>query len=82
MLKKLQNFAIKIIDGRARTYDHVTQILKELQWLNVKNQIIYDTGVTMLKYVTNLYPDDILTFPTVGDVTGKHYETTRSLLYP
>ena len=40
----------------------------------VECKIIHDTGVTMFKYLTNLYPDHLLTFPTVGDITGS---TTR-----
>lgn len=73
-VQKLQNFAAKIVDGKAKKYDHVTPILKQLQWLNVKDQVTYDTGVTMFKYLTNLYPEHLQTFPTVGDVTGS---TTR-----
>ena len=68
--QKLQNFAAKVVDGKARKYDHVTPILKELKWLNVKDKITYDTGITMYKYLNNLYPNHLLTFPTVGDVTG------------
>lgn len=53
-VQKLQNFAAKIADGKAKKFDHVSPILKNLQWLNVKDQITYDTGVTMFKYMTNL----------------------------
>ena len=68
--QKLQNFAAKIVDGKARKYDHVTPVLKDLQWLYIKDKIIYDTGITMFKYVNRLYPNDFLTFRTIGDVTG------------
>ncbi len=33
--QKLQNFAIKVADGRAQKCDHVTPIFKELEWLNI-----------------------------------------------
>ena len=36
-VQKLQNFAAKVVDGKARKYDHATPILKELKWLNVKD---------------------------------------------
>ncbi len=69
-VQKLQNFAAKMVDGKARKYDHVTRILKDLQWLYVKDKIIYDAGINMFKFINNLYPNYLLTFRTVGDVTG------------
>ncbi len=32
-VQKLQNFAIKVADGKARKYDHITPLFKDLQWL-------------------------------------------------
>ncbi len=34
-VQKLQNFAIKVVDGKARKYDHVTPLFKDLQWLKI-----------------------------------------------
>ncbi len=32
-VQKVQNFAIKVVDGKARIFDHVTPLFTELQWL-------------------------------------------------
>ena len=34
-IQKVQNFAAKIACGGAKKYDHVTPILKELEWMNI-----------------------------------------------
>ena len=73
-VQKLQNFAAKVVDGKSKRYDHVTPILKELKWLNVKDQAIHDTGITMFKYLTNSYPEHLVTFPIVMDIISS---TTR-----
>ncbi len=73
-IQKLQNFAAKIVDGRAKKYDHVTPIIKELGWLTIKDKVKHDTGIAMFKYLNNLYPDHLLNFATVNNIT---YSTTR-----
>ncbi len=73
-LQKLQNFAIRVADGTARTYDHVTPLFERLQWLDIKKSITFNTAITMFKLNNNCYPHPIMTVETVGSVTGS---TTR-----
>ena len=72
--QKLQNFAIRVADGKARKYDHVTPIFQELKWLNVKNTCLFNTAVTVYKQLNNYYPQNVVNLPTVNDTTGS---TTR-----
>ncbi len=68
--EKLQNFAINIADGRAKKYDHVTPLFKELEWLCIKKAISYNTAVTTYKQVNNFYPQHVVNLTTVTDMTG------------
>ena len=51
--QKLQNFAIRVADGRARKYDHVTPISQDSKWLNIKNTSLFNTLVTVYKQLYN-----------------------------
>ncbi len=73
-LQKLQNFAIRVADGTARKYDHVTPLFERLQWLDNKKSITFNTAITMFKLKNNCYPHPITTVETVSSVTGS---TTR-----
>ncbi len=67
-IQKLQNLAAKVVDGKAKKYDHVTPILKDLKWLTIKDQITHDTAVAIFKYLNNHYPDYLLQLPTVSNI--------------
>ena len=73
-IQKVQNFAARVADGKARKYDHVTPILNELQWLNVTKTIVMYSTITVFKQVTHHYPDHYLPLPTVNRMTDS---TTR-----
>ena len=73
---KLQNFAAKVAIGRLKKYDHVTPILKDLQWLTVQNKYTFEKCTTMYKAVFGIYPKWYLQFPTVRETTNA---TTRRL---
>ncbi len=68
--QKLQNFAIKVADGKAQKFDHVTPIFQELEWLNMKKVFIFNTAVTVFKQLHNHYLQTIVSLPTVTDITG------------
>ncbi|XP_066959043.1 uncharacterized protein [Macrobrachium rosenbergii] len=70
-VQKAQNFAAKIAYGGARKYDHVTPILKELQWMNIETKILFDLCLFVYKICNHLVPDWLFKFPTVGDVQGR-----------
>ncbi len=67
-IQKLQNFAAKVVDGKAKEYDHVTPILKDSKWLTIKDQITHDTAVAIFKYSNNYHPDYLLQLPTVSNI--------------
>ena len=66
-IQKLQNFSAKVVDGRATKFDHVTPILRDLKWLNVRQQFYYEICIFVFKIINGFYPDGYLTLPTVGD---------------
>ncbi len=69
-VQKLQNFAAKVAVGGARKYDHVSPIIKELRWLKIKEKHAFDTCTSMFKTVHGSYPEWLLSFKTVNEVTG------------
>lgn len=81
-VKKLQNFAAKVAAGGARKYDHVTPILKELQWLNIGKKITFDKAVAIFKQVNNFYPERLLSLPTVNNVTRSTTRQQNNLYVP
>ena len=51
-LQKVLNFAARVISGR-RKFDHVSDVLHELQWLTARNLHVFHT-LTLLKVVCQL----------------------------
>ena len=70
-VQKIENFAAKIAYGGARKYDHVTPILKDLQWMDIKDKISFDICVFMYKVMNNMLPDWLHKFPFVGDLQAR-----------
>ena len=54
-LQAVQNFACRIISG-ARKFDHITPILKRLQWLPVRDQLYYRQVIMCFKCMTGSAP--------------------------
>ena len=81
-VQKLQNFAAKIVDGKARKYDHVTPILKQLNWLNISQHITFNTAVKVYKIINNHYPDHVMTLPSINDVTNSSTRQNNKLYKP
>ncbi len=69
-VQKLQNFAIKVADGRAKKFDHVTPLFNELKWLSIRKTITFNTAMTTYKYLNEFYPQHIINLTTVTDMTG------------
>ena len=55
-LQKVQNFAARIITGTQK-YEHITPILKQLNWLPVSDMVKYFVGVLTFKCLNGLAPD-------------------------
>ena len=70
-VQKVQNFAAKVAFGGARKYDHVTPILKELQWMDIKSKITFDICTFTFKVISNMLPDWLFSFPSVGELQAR-----------
>ena len=55
-LQAVQNFACRILSG-AKTYDHVTTLLKSLSWFPVKDQLYYRQAIMAFKCMTSHAPE-------------------------
>jgi len=54
-LQLVQNFAARIVFG-LRKYDHISEGLRSLRWLNVKQRLTVDDVVMMHKCLNGLSP--------------------------
>ncbi|CAH3182642.1 unnamed protein product [Porites evermanni] len=54
-LQSIQNFTSKILTN-SRKFDHVTPLLRELNWLPVKEQLFYRDSVLTFKCQNDLAP--------------------------
>ena len=84
-LKKLLNFGARIISGR-RKYDHIIDVLKDLEWLTAKNLHQYHS-LTLLKRILSsgqpetLY-DSLVTRGNVhGRITGQADRLDRPMIH-
>ena len=50
-------------------YDHVTPLIKELQWMTIKDKYVYEKCIIMFKALNGMYPECLLKFSTVGGTT-------------
>lgn len=74
-LQAVQNFAARIICG-LRKFDHVTPLLRELDWLPIKSQLYLRDAVLAFKCLTGSPPTYLSSkFLTRGEISGR---TTRS----
>ena len=55
-LQRVQNFAARIIFG-FRTFDHISQGIKSLKWLPVKERLYLNDAIMMYKCINKLAPD-------------------------
>ncbi len=81
-VQKLQNFSPKEAEGRARKYDQVPPIAKELKWLKLKQKHVFDTCTTMFKTMQGSYPELLLCFRTVNEATGSITTKNDNLYVP
>ena len=55
-LQRVQNFAARIIFG-FRKFDHISQGIKSLKWLPVKDRLYLNDAIMMYKCINKLAPD-------------------------
>ena len=54
-LEAIQNFAARIVT-RSRKFDHITPILKQLRWMQVKDHLFYRDALLTLKCMNGMAP--------------------------
>ena len=79
-VQKVLNFAAKIAHGGARKYDHVTPILKDLQWMNIENKITFDICTFTYKVISHMLPGWLFEFPTVGEIQTRPTRQLNNLV--
>ena len=81
-LQGIQNFTARIISG-TRKYDHITPVLKELQWIPVKLQLYYLVAIMAFKCMTGTAPSYLSSqFVSRGSVSGRVTRQSTQLNIP
>ena len=81
-LQSIQNFACRIVNG-ARKYDHVTPILKDLNWLPVTTQLYYRSSTIAFKCMTGRVPTYISSqFIKCQDISNRDTRKSQQLNIP
>ena len=81
-IQKLQNFAAKIVMGNARKYDHATPIINSLQWLKVKQKLLFEISIFIYKILNGHLPGWLLALTTVGEISLVQTRQQHKLIVP
>ena len=71
-VQKLLNFSARVISGR-RKYDHVRDVIRDLQWLDVRQLVRYHRMCMVHATLTSGIPEEIAV--TFGETAQHRYET-------
>ena len=81
-LQVVQNFAYRIISG-AKKYNHVSNLLKSLSWLPVKDQLCYRQAIMAFKCMTGNAPEYLTSqFITREQVSKRTTRSSQKLNIP
>ncbi len=80
-VQKIQNFAMKTADGKAKKFDHATPLYEEFKWLLIKGCITLSFATSVFKHRINTYPGH-LPLPTVSTVTQSTTRQQHNLYVP
>ena len=80
--QKLQNFAARVAHGEIRKYEHITPVIKQLEWLRIENKIEYDICIFTYKICNNLLPEWLFSFPTLREVNSRNTRQSSKLCIP
>ena len=81
-LQSVQIFACRIVSG-ARKFDHVTPILKELEWLPVSSQLYHRNATLAFKCMTGCAPDYLTSiFIKRADISKRTTRSSQQLNIP
>ena len=81
-MQKLQNFAAKIVNAKARKYDRATPIIKDLKWLKVKESFCFDICTFIYKILKGHLPRRLLSLATVREVSLARTRQQHNLVIP
>jgi hypothetical protein len=81
-LQGVQNFAARVVTN-SRKFDHITPILKEIQWLPVKLHLYYRDSLLAFKCMNNCAPIYLSSqIITRGEVSPRETRNVRNLDVP
>ena len=81
-LQKLLNFGARVISGR-RKYDHISDVLKNLQWLSAENRWRYHSLTMLKRMLDSGQPESLRNgIVTRGSVHGRSTRHAASLATP
>jgi len=81
-VQKLQNFGAKVADGKARKFDHVTPIIKELKWIKIEQQYVFEICIFVFKILRGKLPPWLIALPTVGQAIQMRTRQVNDLFIP
>ena len=81
-LQKLLNYGARVISGR-RKFDHISDVLKDLEWLTAKNRHQYHSLTLLKRILANGQPETLYdSLVTRGDVHGRVTRQADQLARP
>ena len=81
LLQTVQNFAARIVSG-TRKFDHVTPILKQLQWLPITKQLAVRDATMVFKCLNGLAPPYLCQkFKTRSEVHNCNTRNRRAFIF-
>ena len=81
-VQKLLNFAARVADGTVRKYDHITPVLKELQWMKIEKIYVFHVCVFVYKALHGELPSWLYTFPSVMEINASRTRQANNLFVP
>ena len=81
-VQKIQNFAARIVIGGCSKFDHVTPLLKELQWLTINKKCIFEQCLLGFKVIKKHFPEWLVHFPFVRDINNSATRQRNTLYTP
>ena len=81
-VQKVQNFACRIISG-VKKFDHITPVLRAMQWLPIRQLLYYRNAVMAFNCVTGCAPDSLKDqFIKCSDVSTRTTRNSQKLQIP
>ena len=81
-VQKVQNFACRIVSG-VKKFDHITPVLRAVQWLPIRQLLYYRNAVMAFNCVTGCAPDSLTDqFIKRSDVSTRTTRNSQKLQIP